>query len=289
MSAPGTPTAKLLFVLTLVYFILLATALFHAQRHRYVRGAFVLWLIWLGFFISCVSYYLPYAGGPYGTEFSFYGMFTHTLGNMDWNFSAFIALHLLLSYLAVPVSLILSVKGMPVSILLTVSCITVFAILITMGISEIGAMLFLYASTTRGNVLILYVAARCAGTLVACIGVPVAILRGRRSGQTSRLYWIFLSTCCYLLPNCIAVSVYYIVIGEVTSFTIGSFVMMAGLLIAGIGLIYGIRNNARHPENACATCGYSLYGLPEPRCPECGSEFSIGNHISNPLTNSTEK
>lgn len=28
-----------------------------------------------------------------------------------------------------------------------------------------------------------------------------------------------------------------------------------------------------HGIPCCKSCGYSLTGLPEPRCPECGTEF----------------
>jgi hypothetical protein len=34
----------------------------------------------------------------------------------------------------------------------------------------------------------------------------------------------------------------------------------------------------RHRRNRCTMCGYSLTGLPEPRCPECGS--AIGTELS---------
>ena len=31
----------------------------------------------------------------------------------------------------------------------------------------------------------------------------------------------------------------------------------------------------RRPDRVglCETCGYNLYGLPQPRCPECGTTF----------------
>src|SRR5207237_69883 len=29
----------------------------------------------------------------------------------------------------------------------------------------------------------------------------------------------------------------------------------------------------RQPIGLCLDCGYALWGLPEPRCPECGREF----------------
>ena len=38
-------------------------------------------------------------------------------------------------------------------------------------------------------------------------------------------------------------------------------------------LIRTIRRRVRHKLAHCSKCGYDLTGLPEPRCPECGTEF----------------
>jgi hypothetical protein len=39
-----------------------------------------------------------------------------------------------------------------------------------------------------------------------------------------------------------------------------------------------VRNRYRpvRPEGHCVVCGYDLRGLPEPRCPECGTPFDVG-------------
>ena len=38
-------------------------------------------------------------------------------------------------------------------------------------------------------------------------------------------------------------------------------------------LIKTIRRRLRPKPGLCSKCGYNLTGLPEPRCPECGTEF----------------
>ena len=44
------------------------------------------------------------------------------------------------------------------------------------------------------------------------------------------------------------------------------------LVIAGPTLFFW-RRSRRPPAGYCRKCGYNLTGLPEPRCPECGTEF----------------
>ncbi|MCA9250557.1 MAG: hypothetical protein KDA54_05440 [Phycisphaerales bacterium] len=39
---------------------------------------------------------------------------------------------------------------------------------------------------------------------------------------------------------------------------------------AGFAFIGALRRHRRRKRNECIRCGYSLRGLPEPRCPECG-------------------
>ena len=38
-------------------------------------------------------------------------------------------------------------------------------------------------------------------------------------------------------------------------------------------LIKTIRRRLRRKPGHCSNCGYDLTGLPEPKCPECGTEF----------------
>ena len=38
---------------------------------------------------------------------------------------------------------------------------------------------------------------------------------------------------------------------------------------------WGFRAKRRAREGRCVTCGYQLTGLPEPRCPECGTAFNL--------------
>ena len=48
-----------------------------------------------------------------------------------------------------------------------------------------------------------------------------------------------------------------------------------------VAYVIGQKYNARHTECArrkgvCRRCGYALRGLPETRCPECGTPFEPG-------------
>jgi hypothetical protein len=58
-----------------------------------------------------------------------------------------------------------------------------------------------------------------------------------------------------------------------TSFAAAVLVSVAA---AAVALWYYRRTGQRirRLEGHCATCGYDLRGLPEPRCPECGSPFT---------------
>lgn len=46
------------------------------------------------------------------------------------------------------------------------------------------------------------------------------------------------------------------------------------LVCPAVALMSGpIRRRRRRKRGECAKCGYNLTGLPEPRCPECGTAF----------------
>lgn len=56
------------------------------------------------------------------------------------------------------------------------------------------------------------------------------------------------------------------------------FIVWWTLLGAALGAVYHpFRQTrlARRDPSRCRKCGYDLHGLPEPRCPECGSPFGI--------------
>jgi hypothetical protein len=44
------------------------------------------------------------------------------------------------------------------------------------------------------------------------------------------------------------------------------------VVLGAIGLVIAARPH-RVPSGHCVHCGYCLRGLPEPRCPECGTTF----------------
>jgi uncharacterized paraquat-inducible protein A len=62
-----------------------------------------------------------------------------------------------------------------------------------------------------------------------------------------------------------AISTLFVATGTATSLTIG--------LVGGSAWYYWARRDARQDPGRCERCGYLLRGLPEPRCPECGTPF----------------
>ena len=64
---------------------------------------------------------------------------------------------------------------------------------------------------------------------------------------------------------------------------VGYGVYWFGIIVL-LGMASRLVAHARHvrmdrstPANTCVKCGYLLYGLPEPRCPECGEPFEPAN------------
>ncbi len=51
-----------------------------------------------------------------------------------------------------------------------------------------------------------------------------------------------------------------------------SIVLIGGAYPFAVLIIAPIRRHRRRKRNECVQCGYSLTGLTEPRCPECGSQ-----------------
>lgn len=49
-------------------------------------------------------------------------------------------------------------------------------------------------------------------------------------------------------------------------------------IVGGSDVTFDDASNIRQDEesNTCPTCGYCVFGLREPRCPECGSRFDPG-------------
>ena len=60
--------------------------------------------------------------------------------------------------------------------------------------------------------------------------------------------------------------------GECLSFGIGAALAVAYGCLLGCAT-RGYLVSLSHRSGTCAKCGYSLFGLPEPRCPECGTAF----------------
>ena len=65
-------------------------------------------------------------------------------------------------------------------------------------------------------------------------------------------------------------------ITEMTYFRLPIWIIVVALLIHPIrAVVLGpLRDRRRRRNNECTNCGYNLTGLPEPRCPECGTGFA---------------
>ena len=99
----------------------------------------------------------------------------------------------------------------------------------------------------------------------AVLSVAVGVLLGlvaRRSAL--RLAWIFavIVTMCSLLLE--------LLVGGLSGSDL--LVLLVGSPLAPLGawLLY---RNRKQVAGRCRSCGYNLHGLPEPRCPECGTPF----------------
>lgn len=52
-----------------------------------------------------------------------------------------------------------------------------------------------------------------------------------------------------------------------------ALLVSGGVLWASGRLMVYVCSKRAVPPGRCASCGYCLTGLPEPRCPECGTSF----------------
>jgi hypothetical protein len=120
------------------------------------------------------------------------------------------------------------------------------------------------------------------------------------------IYWFCLGALCWPLRRyrlVIAATAVWVISATATGVAIGlalagyfgsppslSMTIVAGLLGATVmrwvatglplcGVVWW-RNRYRpvFPPGHCAKCGYNLRGLPEPRCPECGTPFDPRQH-----------
>ncbi|MBN2448583.1 MAG: hypothetical protein JXO22_17790 [Phycisphaerae bacterium] len=65
---------------------------------------------------------------------------------------------------------------------------------------------------------------------------------------------------------------------------------IVGVVFAGVvcrciaATSFASEESRRVASNRCSECGYLLYGLPEPRCPECGAAFDprLVDLLANP-------
>jgi hypothetical protein len=53
---------------------------------------------------------------------------------------------------------------------------------------------------------------------------------------------------------------------------VGGAIVIVSLLGGGVAT-YRFLRFPKRDESVCQRCGYSLRGLPQPRCPECGEPF----------------
>lgn len=58
-------------------------------------------------------------------------------------------------------------------------------------------------------------------------------------------------------------------------YVIGCFAGWNLPFLVAIGVVV-LRPRRFHRPGHCTHCGYSLHGLPEPRCPECGARACVG-------------
>jgi len=99
-----------------------------------------------------------------------------------------------------------------------------------------------------------------------------------------RAYRTVLSTSAFACLGAVGAAIPYIARWTHTWRAHKSY--LAFLLVLGVFIVWAVpclllsavvflRNRYRpvYPSGHCTKCGYKLYGLPEPRCPECGKPF----------------
>ena len=99
----------------------------------------------------------------------------------------------------------------------------------------------------------------------AVLSVAVGVLLGLLARQSAlRLAWIFavIVTMCSLLLKLLVAD----------KSALGFLVLAVGVPLAPLGAWIFCRNR-RQVAGRCRSCGYNLYGLTEPRCPECNTPF----------------
>jgi MFS family permease len=130
------------------------------------------------------------------------------------------------------------------------------------------------------------------GALLSLVGLSLCALRlirrARRRSSRRPPQWgeVSLLGCCATLT--VVLGLYPLgyladrlkwgdrALGLIPVIIVAFFISIVTALVGG--LMWSVtavryRGTRRRREPRCANCGYLLYGLPQPRCPECGRKF----------------
>jgi len=147
--------------------------------------------------------------------------------------------------------------------LLFISPDTISFIAEQLKLSEVGLIVFWFVTMIVAGGLVSFLQPRAWGVyrvygwipflLLVLLIVSIALFEMGVFGPShlgSLASWVYIVCITLLLPLCVL-----------------------GYVILGMMSFISIAKNDSEYATRCMKCGYNLYGLTEPRCPECGTPF----------------
>lgn len=102
----------------------------------------------------------------------------------------------------------------------------------------------------------------CHGDILVATGPrTIALARCNAPGRSGRMYGGYIRGWFVISHR------------RMLFYSLGCSICLFGVLLLGLSFLQWLRRRSFHSPGHCRGCGYNLYGLPESRCPECGTRF----------------